>query len=91
METPETFGFGNTQIGNPQVRRDATKIKFLISKIVPGVEDTSKAYSTVYSKVKRFRQLGKRLQILTEHFGIGILVLLPSGPSFLGFSLTDPM
>lgn len=54
METPETFGFGNTQIGNPQVRRDAAEIKFLISKIVPGVEDTSKAYSTVYSKVKRF-------------------------------------
>lgn len=91
METPGTFGFGNTQIGNPQVRRDAAEIKFLISKIVPGVEDTSKAYSTVYSKVKRFRQLGKRLQILTEHFGIGILVLLPSGPSFVGFSLTDPM
>jgi hypothetical protein len=92
VETLETFGFGNTpQAGNPQMRRDAAEIKFLISKIVPGVENTSQAYPTIYSKVKRFRQLGKRLQILTKRFGTGVLVLLPSGPSFPGFSLTDCM
>jgi len=92
VETPETFGFGNTpQIGNPQVLEDAAETGFLTSKIVPDVETTSKVYRTVYFKVKRFRQLGKRLQKLTKPFGIGVLVLLPSGPSFPGFSLTDHM
>ncbi|KAH8622025.1 hypothetical protein IG631_23420 [Alternaria alternata] len=91
LETMETFAVGNAQKGNPQVLRDAAEIKYLVSKIAPGVEDTSREYSTVYSKVKRFRQLGKRLQILTKPFGIGVLALLPSGPSFPCFSLTDHM
>ncbi|KAG9194910.1 hypothetical protein G6011_00030 [Alternaria panax] len=91
METLETFGVGSTQKGNPQMLRDAAEIKYLVSKIAPGVEDTSKVYSTVYLKVKRFRQLGKRLQILTKPFGVGILALLPSGSSFPCFSLTDYM
>lgn len=91
LETMETFGVGNAQKGNPQVLRDAAEIKYLVSKITPGVEDTSKVYSTVYLKVKRFRQLGKRLQVFTKPFGIGVLALLPSGPSFPCFSLTDQM
>lgn len=92
VETPETFGFGSTrQRGNPQVRQEAAEIKFLTSKIAPDLQPTSEKYSSVYGKVKRFRQLEKRLQILTKSFGIGILALLPSGPSFHGFSLTDGM
>lgn len=92
VETPETLGFGNTrQRGNPQLRQEAAEIEFLTSKVAPDFQNTSKKYSSVYGKVKRFRQLGKRLQILTKPFGIGILALLPSGPSFPGFSLTDGM
>ncbi|KAH7563667.1 hypothetical protein BM1_00714 [Bipolaris maydis] len=92
VETAVTFGFGNTrQRGNPQMRQEAAEIKFLTSKVAPDVEDSSDEYSAVYDKVKRFRQLGKRLQMLTKRFGIGVLVLLPSGPSFPGVSLTDRM
>ncbi|KAF5844300.1 hypothetical protein GGP41_004507 [Bipolaris sorokiniana] len=92
VETAVTFGLGNTrQRGNPQIRQEAAEIRFLTSKIAPDVEETSDEYSAVYDKVKRFRQLGKRLQILTKRFGIGVLVLLPSGPSFPGVSLTDRM
>ena len=92
VETAVTFGFGNTrQRGNPQMRHEAAEIKLLTSKIATDVEETSDEYSAVYHRVKRFRQLGKRLQILTKRFGIGVLVLLPSGPSFPGVSLTDRM
>jgi hypothetical protein len=92
VETPETFGFVITpQIGNPQVRRGAAEIRFLTSKIIPDAETTSDIYRTTYSKVKRFRQLGKRLQMFTKLFGVGVLALLPSGPSFLSYSLTDNM
>lgn len=92
VETPQTFGLGNTsQRGNPQVRQEAAEIRFLTAKVVPDLEDTSREYLVVYDKVKRFRQLGKRLQVLTKPFGIGVLALLPSGPSFPGFSLTDRM
>lgn len=71
--------------------QDAAEIIFLTSRIIPGVESTSKEYLAIYSKVKPFRQLGKRLQMLTKHFGIGVLGLLLSGPSFPSFSLTDHM
>ncbi|XP_014552301.1 hypothetical protein COCVIDRAFT_19575 [Bipolaris victoriae FI3] len=92
MEIAVTFGSENTrQRGNPQMRQEAAEIKFLTSRIAPDVEDTSDEYSAVYDKVKRFRQLGKRLQILEKRFGVGVLVLLPSGPSFPGVSLTDRM
>ena len=92
VETPQTFGFGNEpQRGNPQLRQEAAEIRFLTAKAAPDLEDTSEKYLAVYDKVKRFRQLGKRLQILTKRFGIGVLALLPSGPSFPTISLTDRM
>ena len=73
------------------MRQGAAEIRFLTAKVAPDLEETSEKYSGVYDKVKRFRQLGKRLQILTKRLGIGVLVLLPSGPSFPGVSLTDRM
>jgi hypothetical protein len=92
IETPETMSTGGpTQMGNPAVIREAALIDRQTSKIRPDAQPGSKEYLAVRRKVKRIRQLAKRLQKLTDLYGIGILALLPSGPSFSGFSLTDTM
>jgi hypothetical protein len=92
IETPETMSTGGpTQMGNPAVIREAALIDRQTSKIRPDAQLGSKEFLAICRKVKRIRQLAKRLQRLTDLYGMGILALLPSGPSFSGFSLTDTM
>jgi hypothetical protein len=90
IETPETMSTGGpTQMENPAVIREAALIDRQTSKIRPDAQLGSKEFLAIRRKVKRIRQLAKRLQRLTDLYGMGILALLPSGPSFSGFSLTD--
>ncbi|PZC88109.1 hypothetical protein A1F97_11099, partial [Pyrenophora tritici-repentis] len=92
VETPETMSKeGTTQVGNPTVIRDAALIDRQTSKIRPDAQPGSREFLIIRRKVKRIRQLAKRLRGLTNLYGIGILALLPSGSSFSGFSVTDAM
>ena len=92
IETAETMSTeGPVQMGNPTVIREAALIDKQTSKIRPDAQPGSKEFSVIRRRVKRIRQLAKRLRRLTTLYGMGILALLPSGPSFSGFSLTDTM
>ena len=92
MVTPDTVAAGGrTQMGNPTVVQEAELIDRLAYKIKPNVQPTSEEFLSVRDKVKRLRRLARRLQNLTKLYGVGILALLPSGPSFSGYSLTDSM
>ncbi|KAH9864712.1 hypothetical protein J1614_010648 [Plenodomus biglobosus] len=90
VETPHTIGLpGRSNAGNPILTLDASLTDQLVRKIMPNTEPGSKEFKKARRKVKRLRRLARYLRVLIDSYGIGILALLPSGPSFGDISLTD--
>lgn len=90
VETPHTIGLpGRSNAGNPILALDASLTDQLVRKIMPDTEPGSEESKKARRKVKRLRRLARYLHVLIDSYGIGILALLPSGPSFGDISLTD--
>lgn len=90
VETPHTIGLpGRLNAGNPILALDASLTDQLVYRIMPNIEPGSEEFKKARRKVKRLRKLARYLYILIDSYGIGILALLPSGPSFGDISLTD--
>ncbi|RAK95352.1 RNase3 domain protein [Aspergillus ibericus CBS 121593] len=62
--------------GNPVNLKESDTTKKMIDIICPETEPTSAYYRVFYEKVTCLRRRGKRLQLLIETFGLGILGLM---------------
>lgn len=92
METPSTVNEGRvTKPGNPVFALESSLTERLLLRIMPDTDPRSADFQKARVKVKRLRKLAGRLRHLVKHYGVGILCLLPSGPSFKEMSLTDNM
>jgi hypothetical protein len=92
VETPDTIDVNRrSDPGNPIWSRDATLTDQLLQSIMPGTLPGSDEFKRARPRVKKLRKLAKYLNVLVESYGLGILALLPSGPSFGELSLTDSM
>ncbi|KAJ9302274.1 hypothetical protein DTO271G3_1140 [Paecilomyces variotii] len=70
---------GRRQRGNPRYMAEAQIIDAMMKEIFPQIGIDSREYSTKRVKVKSIRREGKRLYLLKNNFGDGILGLLPYG------------
>lgn len=92
VETPSTFGTGQKpEMGNPEVRLEALLTEAMMYKMNPGLRKETDEFKKLRGQVTQLRRLAKLLRILTGKFGFGILALLPSGPAYSEFNLTDNM
>lgn len=90
VETPITVGVARRlNAGNPLLALDAELTNRLLYKIMPDVQPGTNDFKKARRKVKRLRKLARYLDILVQSYGLGILALLPSGPSFEEASLND--
>lgn len=92
VETPKTVDAGRVaKPGNPIFALDSSLTERLLLKIMPDTDPKSADYQKARVKVKRLRKLAGHLRHLVKRYGVGILCLLPSGPSFRQMSVTDNM
>ncbi|KAF2007623.1 hypothetical protein P154DRAFT_614925 [Amniculicola lignicola CBS 123094] len=92
VETPSTFNMGHSaKSGNPAVRVQAELTDGVLGKIRPDLERGTREFRRIRLQISQLRRLAKVLQILSETYGFGILALLPSGPAYSEFNLTDNM
>lgn len=68
------YACGTKKAGNPLHRQDTEITLRMMTSIFPGTEP-DKA-SCTFNEVKQLRRVGKRLNTLVQHFGIGILGLM---------------
>ena len=59
----------------------------MLEEMFPTLDKNGPEYARAYLKVKRLRKLGRRLGLLKEQFGPGILGLLP----FAEFEMLPPL
>jgi hypothetical protein len=74
--------------GNPLYIEDAQASKSIMREVYGELEEESSRYEKKYRAISHLRRLGRRLHLLVERFGYGILGLLPSAPDV---SATDPI
>lgn len=61
----------------------------LLAKVAPHLMAGTAEFRKVRERLTQMRRLAKKLQILTGRYGFGVLALLPCGPSYLDFTITD--
>ena len=92
VETQDTLARGQrASRGNPNMRHEAALTDRMLNLVKPGLKEGTPEHKRVRAKLSRLRQLAKRLRVWTEHYGYGILALLPCGPSYSELTLTDNM
>lgn len=90
VETPSNFGMSHIpQAGNPAMMQEAALTDRLLEKVAPDLMMGTTEFRKVRERLKQMRRLAKKLQILTKRYGFGVLALLPSGPSYSDFTITD--
>jgi hypothetical protein len=90
IETPDTLARGQRATrGNPVMRHEAALTDRMLHIVRPGLEKGTTEYNRFRTRLLRLRRLVKRLRMLTQEYGYGILALLPCGPSDYEPALTD--
>ncbi|PSN59038.1 hypothetical protein BS50DRAFT_626929 [Corynespora cassiicola Philippines] len=90
IETPSTFKTGHKgQSGNPVAIQEATITNSLLSKARPDLKEGSDEFERLRRRLSELRRLARRLQMLVQSYGPGILALLPCGPTYSELALTD--
>ncbi|KAF4534683.1 Ribonuclease III [Lasiodiplodia theobromae] len=90
VETAADFGTNHTpQAGNPAMIQEAALTDRLLEKVAPDVMTGTTEFKRVRDRLSQMRRLAKRLQLLIKTYGFGILALLPCGPSYSDFTITD--
>lgn len=83
------------QRGNPLNNAEARITKLIMQEVHPELEERSAGYSSKYNEISDLRRLGRRLHILVEAWGSGILALLPlckkTSKEGLAANITDSM
>ncbi|PNP37192.1 hypothetical protein TGAMA5MH_10909 [Trichoderma gamsii] len=78
--------------GNPRIMRRSIATSALMDKIFPELNKNSSEFKHKYDQVKRLEKLGRRLSMMAETFGEGILGLLQCSESDAAFlKISDPM
>lgn len=90
VETPSDFGTSHTpQAGNPAMIQEAALTDRLLAKVAPHLMAGTAEFRKIRERLTQMRRLAKKLQILTERYGFGVLALLPCGPSYFNFTIID--
>lgn len=71
-----SHGFDHKGPGNPQIIAKSRATKALVKSLCPDVEETSKKFIHTWKRIKTLEKLGKRLCMLTETYGRGVLGLM---------------
>lgn len=74
--TPATYTTAKQGRGNPMHKEDSLVAKAMVHECFPEMTPDSEDFKLKLSFMKRIRKLGKRLHMLTEKFGLGVLGLL---------------
>lgn len=74
--TPATFSTEKQGRGNPVHKRDSLVAKTMVHHCFPRIPPDSDDFKSKLGVMKRIRQLGKRLHMLTEKFRPGVLGLI---------------
>ncbi|KAF7589644.1 hypothetical protein BBP40_004017 [Aspergillus hancockii] len=74
--TPATFNTEKQGRGNPVHRADALVANAMVLEYFPGMPSNSDDFKSILKVMKQIRKLGKRLHMLVERFGMGILGLM---------------
>lgn len=78
--------------GNPRIMRRSIATSALMDKIFPELNKNSSEFKHKYNQVKRLEKFGRRLSMMTETFGEGVLGLLQCSESDAAFlKISDPM
>lgn len=78
--------------GNPRIMQRSVAASALMDKIFPELNRDSIEFKHKYNQIKRLEKLGRRLSMMTETFGEGILGLLQCSESDAAFlKISDPM
>lgn len=90
VETPYNFRTSHIpQAGNPAMIQEAALTDRLLDKVAPDLMTGTTEFRKAREKLKQMRRLAKKLQMLTKRYGLGVLALLPCGPSYSDFTITD--
>jgi hypothetical protein len=91
-ETPSSFvEERGSAMGNPAVRRKSALTDSMLRKIRPDLQKGTSEHKKQRAHVTQMRRLAELLGMLTGTYGFGILAVLPFGPAFSEFTLTDSM
>ncbi|PON20067.1 hypothetical protein TGAM01_v211071 [Trichoderma gamsii] len=78
--------------GNPRIMRRSSATSALMDKTFPELNKDSSEFKHKYDQIKRLEKLGRRLNMMTETFGEGILGLLQCSEADATFlKISDPM
>jgi hypothetical protein len=90
LDTSSTFQVARrAQRGNPTANEEAAITTAIASTVDPVLEKDSREFRKLRDRIKRLRKLAQNLRMLVDTYGLGILALIPSGPSFPDMPLTD--
>ncbi|GAB1207575.1 hypothetical protein APSETT445_006299 [Aspergillus pseudonomiae] len=93
IATPAFTASGIKRAGNPLKNAESEMTTAMMKKMLPGLEPGSSEYKKGYKDVNNLRLLARRFHTLQEHFGKGILALIPypQHPHQPGLELSDNM
>jgi hypothetical protein len=78
VDTPQSFVNSSKKAGNPSNGAEANVTLAMMAEIFPDVRPHTAGYDNLYVTIKELRKLGKRLYMLQEKFGKGVLGLMPT-------------
>ncbi|OGM41159.1 hypothetical protein ABOM_009871 [Aspergillus bombycis] len=93
IATPAITASGIRRAGNPLKNAESELTTAMMKQMLPGLEPGSSDYKKGYKDVNNLRLLARRFHILQEHFGKGVLALIPypQHPNQTGLELSDNM
>ncbi|KAE8135570.1 hypothetical protein BDV38DRAFT_284830 [Aspergillus pseudotamarii] len=74
--TSDTFRKPQRTLGNPRNKDESMVTQTMLAEIFPDLKPGTEIYQSQLKKFNRLRKVGKRLHMLTETFGQGILGLI---------------